>query len=256
MAFGQPKDSVASQPILISMTTLAFIGDVHGRWARLGAILALPEVQSADAVLQVGDFGFWPQTMPRLKPEHISRPFFAIDGNHEHFPWLAQNKDKLPHGITFLERASTLEVGPLTIGLLGGAASIDKAMRKAGHDWFPEEEISRAEFESIRPQMAGLDLMVSHDAPNGLRGGYWHDIEVRPHPASLKQRHMLTQLWESASPKLWVHGHHHHAHSQMLGRTLVIGLDHVHPSEGIAGGFSVVRLDADGLEVLAGVGSQ
>lgn len=148
---------------------LAFIGDVHGYFNALPHIVKnLP----ADAtVIQVGDFGIWPQTQHDwMRIGHLEKPIYFIDGNHEYFPWLQDIKEPttLPgwEGTVYIPRGSILTLEGKRIGFMGGGASVDKAFRQPGHSWFSAEEIAQDEFERLYLAEGPFDYLVTHTPPN------------------------------------------------------------------------------------------
>lgn len=140
---------------------LAFVGDVHGKFQHLNTVLA--SIPAEATVIQVGDFGAWPQPAPV-----ISRPVYFIDGNHEYFPWLKelQEPTQIWHNATYVPRGTVLELAGFRVGFLGGGESVDKVWRTPGFNWLPEESITQKDAERLLVNaQGGLDVLVTHVPP-------------------------------------------------------------------------------------------
>ena len=141
---------------------IAFVGDLHGEWARLRALAeSHPEL---DAVVQVGDFGFYPETLKRWA--RLPWPVYALDGNHEHFPLLkldAPEPYEVADGLFHLPRGIVFNLHGVRLGCLGGAESLDKAWREFKVSWWPEERIMPD--QANRLLGAKVDLLVTHCPP-------------------------------------------------------------------------------------------
>lgn len=166
---------------------IQLIGDIHGDFKTLAALVkAAPH---AAEIVQVGDFGFWPQLRDRYKaPE---RMVYFIDGNHDHCQALAgeppfDKPAELWPNATYVPRGTVLTLNGKNVLFLGGAKSIDRAWRPrynpdgGGYNpvncWFPEEVISDADTERalVRAKAVGkIDLMVTHTPPQWMVDKYF-----------------------------------------------------------------------------------
>jgi Icc-related predicted phosphoesterase len=142
---------------------LVFVGDLHGNFAAIERLR--PFLGPEDIVVQVGDFGFYPRTLGYWQ----ETPFkvYAIDGNHEDFRMV--NPDgvvtEVRPNLYYVPRGTVLELAGKKLAFLGGGASIDKAWRTAGVDWFPEEVITPSQVNRLQENMvdAGVvDYLVTH----------------------------------------------------------------------------------------------
>lgn len=102
-----------------------------------------------------------------------------IDGNHQSFPILnaypieewhgGQTHVLRPH-IRHLMRGEIFNLNNHSFFCLGGAASIDKHLRKEGRSWWPEEIPSYQEFEhaanNLRAHNMKVDYILSHTTSN------------------------------------------------------------------------------------------
>jgi predicted phosphodiesterase len=151
---------------------IGFIGDVHRSFDRLaGAVAKLPD--NVDVAIRVGDLGLHADD---LDPTGSGLPLFArkvyyITGNHDHEPcyWGISRPTEMAPNLVFVPRGTVLELDGRRIALLGGGSSIiDRAVRRPGVDWWPEERVTLADV--ARFEGAGrVDLLVSHTPPACLR---------------------------------------------------------------------------------------
>lgn len=149
-------------------------GDLHGDWGRLNALIASkrPEI-----ILQCGDFGWWPQLeVKKPIPYGLQKKWthkglktgsssvYFCDGNHEQHPVLVQDGmiHEMYDNVFHASRGSVLTLPDgRNVLFFGGAASVDKDMRTAGYDWFPEESISEVEFERCFDLDCKIDIVIT-----------------------------------------------------------------------------------------------
>lgn len=204
---------------------IGFIGDIHGFWP--GLATAVRKLEDADILIQVGDFGFWPEPCMSIE-EYIKygdflhgKKLYWIDGNHEHFTNLKRTFDvtKLEpqqHGdvenLFYIPRGTILDLDGLKFGFLGGAWSIDHERRTEGHSIFRNDEQLNDEHWHILGRE--VDFMVTHDAPfdaylaMGLPDPYPLFGVTREACDNSNQR-KLQGVLENNNPKWWIHGHYH-----------------------------------------------
>jgi len=199
------------------MTTIRFIGDVHGKWKQYKRIIG-----ECDRSIQVGDFGvgFYnhrTETYSRPPHDHMARGDHKfIRGNHDN-PSQCRSHP-------FWIRDGELIEG--RVFCVGGAMSIDKHLRTEGWDWWPDEELSYAQFlELIQAyEEAKPAVVVSHECPETVvnhvlasKGKYKYDI-----PSITRQ--FLDNLLHVHKPALWVHGHWHFDHHTVFDGVEFVGL--------------------------------
>lgn len=186
---------------------LTFIGDVHGEIALLNKRLqSLPE---ATTVIQVGDFGFWPEVERDMNHHslRVHRPLYAIDGNHEYDPWLSKLTEvtEIWPNVKFVPRGTILVVEGKKIGFLGGGDSIDKHLRKRGVSWFPGEQTTYKQAQDLwdnSERMGGIDILVTHVPPAKVK---WALFRMPALPSEF----VVGSLWKSLGfPPLYC-GHMH-----------------------------------------------
>jgi len=156
---------------------IAFIGDVHRAFDRLaGAVAGLPT--SVEIAIQVG-------------------------GNHDHEPsyrGITRPTEMAPN-LVFVPRGTVLELDGRRIAFLGGGSSIiDRAVRRRGVDWWPEEQVTLADV--ARFDGAGkVDFLVSHTPPAFV----YHFFHLPPDPSALA----VGQAWQILGRPQVVCGHLH-----------------------------------------------
>lgn len=211
-------------------------GDWHGntRWAE-HVITTASKMLNADEenpglIIQLGDFGLWPGEYGTLYLNKVIAACFAmnmrvwfIDGNHEDFSrrealripeahagdqllcWLPRGYRWIWHGRTWLA--------------LGGAVSVDKAVRAEGTSWWPEEEITAAE-EALAVCGGHADVMVTHDCPSGVvhsfgrPPSFWDEKDLA---RSDVHRERLQRVVDKVQPSHLMHGHLHRSYERTAG---------------------------------------
>ena len=196
------------------------MGDVHMDWAALNSFV---NQHKPDIILQCGDFGYWPKRELTIKERnklkhggHLLEPnmqnhtrLYWCDGNHEDF-WTLRDRtsDELWRRVYYMPRGKTLTLPDGRIVLfMGGAASVDKQWRITGLSWFPEEEITMADYEKLDPNMR-VDIVISHTCPMELpMESHLYGYEAtRLNDWSRKALSMIHQRYR---PSLWYFGHWH-----------------------------------------------
>ena len=207
------------------MKNYLFLGDTHGDLEFTERATALARKHSA-TIIQLGDWGFiWPaKHTPRktklatlsdmLLGEHTTMRF--CDGNHDDHPNLraliGSVRDRgveIAKNVIYQPRGSVHEDEDGTRFLfLGGAPSIDRALRTAGVSWWPEETITDEEHARALAAQGPIHVLVTHDAPAFPPGfspkgtlSYQRDQE-----RSMK---LVDALINHHRPALHVHGHWH-----------------------------------------------
>lgn len=225
-------------------------GDWHGNSAWATHCVSYAQERGVDAILQVGDFGWW---LPGLATTMYLRDLQDalaqagiilawIDGNHEHHPsideWVDATdgqpwSDKRYPNIVHLPRGFRWTWWGMKFLALGGAHSVDRGMRTEGASWWPREHISDAEV--ARAIDGGeVDVMITHDCPDGVdipgipsdpyedTRGAWPMAELI---ASRNHRRKLATVVTAVTPALLVHGHYHLRYEARRNGTLIQGLD-------------------------------
>lgn len=206
-------------------------GDTHGNqheWQSIDALL-----QPGDAIIITGDFGYlWcgSRREKQFFDQLAKKPYTVlfIDGNHENFDLLHALPIENWHGgrvhflrpnLIHLMRGEVYEIEGKRVFVFGGGYSLDKARRKPGVSWWPEELPSEAEYRNAEAHLRALreknqpvDYIITHTAPSdsiyylsripryGVRIDVTEDWEL----VSFLDR--VSSAW---SPKKWYFGHYH-----------------------------------------------
>ena len=194
---------------------VTFIGDVHGNY-RWHATLMLMK----PATFQVGDCGFEYDYLAGFDPAKHK----VLLGNHENYGAIAAR----PQPPSLL--VNRWGIAWDKVGFLGGAWSIDKAARVPGYDWWSEEELSDAEFDSAIDLIAALQppIIATHDCPASVFGLVHANKPAGPFGALYRRSRTgdrLEELFGLYQPELWIFGHHHRSADFKVKGTRFVGLD-------------------------------
>ena len=201
--------------------TILFAGDTHGNDQQIRYLEKRAYEHGANAIFQVGDFGYWPHTDWGLKfVEEASNaalkngiPIYWIDGNHE-------NHDALEgmHGVTpiaplvyYVPRGTVLDLDGRQILGYGGAFSVDKHYRVVGATWWPQETIDYEHLSKVADRFEGLkpDILVCHDAPYDVDLEFVYAERKNEFPQTRYNRKCLQTLVDAVEPKRIITGHYH-----------------------------------------------
>ena len=195
---------------------LTLVGDIHGNYD------AYREITSKhDWTVQVGDFGMGfahPDAAIEAQRQEILHQAFVnttgkhhfIRGNHdnphackEHGRWIEDGHFDEDHGIMYI----------------GGAWSIDRAVRTEGINWWAEEELSWDQlyalidkYERVKPE-----IVISHDCPEQVVGTMVG--KVGGHPYVCRTQQALGSMFHIHQPKRWFFGHWHVPLKMQMNRT-------------------------------------
>lgn len=216
-------------------------GDWHGNGAWAATVIRqLPDLlqnESPRLILHCGDFGIWPGAAGDRYLRDVNRHLEAVDGmiwfvdgNHEWHPALEQirqvdGKGWLRDRIWHLPRGHRWTWHGRTWLALGGAVSVDKAIRTDGKSWWAEEEITCEQAAAVS-SAGSADVLVTHDCPAGVRH------EFPPPPSSWARedldrsdvhRRRLQSVVDAVRPGHLIHGHLHRGYT----RTVDLGWGHL-----------------------------
>lgn len=191
---------------------IRLFGDLHGNFHPFRA--SLDDVPADYAVIQVGDFGAWPEDHPVTKasnldwsPPTFGRRVYWCDGNHEYFPAIDPDGDspqEIAEDTFYVPRGAVVDIHGVRVGFLGGAESIDAHMRTEGVSWFREETLRYVQALKILDN-GPVDLLVTHTPTfdmvghiSGIKDPRWN------HSAKLVQA-----AWDALGRPPMVSGHLH-----------------------------------------------
>lgn len=179
---------------------MRFIGDIHGD------IFAYENVlNGCTESVQIGDFGIG--FLSPLQEEFVDTQLHA-DGRHK---FIRGNHDDPGR---CKERPGYIEDGTYdderSILYIGGAWSIDWALRTPGYSWWEDEELSTAELAKMHELMVHHRprIVVTHDCPTSvayemfIKGKYKKQFKTRTGEA-------FEGMFHRHTPELWIFGHWH-----------------------------------------------
>jgi hypothetical protein len=232
-------------------------GDWHGNdgWARhvIGKAAQLLRREKVKLILHAGDLCVWPgeaggnflDEITDALWKHGLKLLFA-DGNHEWHPELHAMAEEHRHGggtdpvpitydedgearVLWLPRGHRWTWHRKTWMALGGAVSVDAAVRVKGKSWWPEETFTGEQLK--RATRSGkVHVMLTHDSPSAVRmsfgppPSFWDPMDLA---RSAAHREQLQDVVDKIKPELLIHGHYHRHVRQTIEPygTNVIGLD-------------------------------
>ncbi|MGO2112252.1 MAG: metallophosphoesterase family protein [Pseudoclavibacter sp.] len=218
--------------------TVALAGDWHANTDYAVASIERARAGGAEAIVHLGDFGFRfaPAYLEALDTALGGVPLYFIDGNHEHFTWLADQPldgagmrplstcvTHLPRGVRWTWRGRAWLA-------LGGAHSVDRLSREPGEAWWPEESVTLDDIE-VATAPGEADVLVCHDAPAGVPVPHVYDDGTYPaadEAAGEAHRDLVRAVVDGTWPRLIGHGHFHRHYRSTLGAATVLGLAHDH----------------------------
>lgn len=206
-------------------------GDWHSntKWAlQMLDVFASHRIKT---ILHVGDFGLWPgetgtQYISALykKLDELGMTIYVTPGNHEDYDQLAaipvgsDGLQRLTPRIIFMPRGYRWTWGEHQFISLGGAPSINFDRLVEGASWWRDEVLTMGDIMRLGQQTeqhGTVDVMISHDAPEGVRR--IEDL-ISSNPMGYSERgvryahesrKLMTAGWKIAKPKLMFHGHYH-----------------------------------------------
>ena len=226
------------------------LGDVHGAHAGLAARLGrIRDLHDIGAVILAGDFGFFPSLFADgFAGGRLPVPLYAIDGNHDDHAWLHHAEKRgeparwrEEYNLHFQPRASTVQLGGVTVGFLGGALHVDRAQYRHWYrniaNFILDHERARATrlFNQERPAM-----VVTHSCPADIGVGvranpalaahiavHVHGAGFDPGPADDCGDMELVRLWRHLHyrPAFWMFGHFHLRHDRTVEGTRFLCTD-------------------------------
>lgn len=180
-----------------------FIGDVHGKWLEYLNIIKNPRYKCSQSI-QVGDFGVGFGER-KAYAEYVRE---TMDDNHR---FIRGNHDS-PR---VLDEWQPQWIPDMTVEgntmFIGGAHSIDAALRIPEVSWWADEELSYEElsnavelYEKTKPE-----VMVTHDIPDAVARHLFGFYKDANNPSRTRQAFNTMFFQCDHKPKLWIFGHWH-----------------------------------------------
>ena len=210
------------------MRTLV-VGDTHADAQFVSNINRYARDNDVEAIVQLGDFGYGfnehANVMASIQAwldRDESHTWYWVDGNHDNHDKLremvgpGEDRDliQFQHDRCFyVPRGVVFQLGDTTCMGMGGAVSVDKAMRRPHVSWWPFEEITQMDIHVAAKAIdegADVDVMFTHDGPAS------DSLESRLSGAGYKVDHHsyanrmnLTRVVDFVRPQRLYHGHYH-----------------------------------------------
>lgn len=201
--------------------SLFITGDTHGEYGRL---LQFDQIlKPGDYMIICGDFGYIFRdnaAEQRLLDEIEKKEYklLFVDGNHENFDalyaypveeWHGGKIHRIRKNIIHLCRGQVYEIEDKKFFAFGGGYSLDKACRREGVSWWPQEMPKDEEFIEANNNLdkvgRTIDYIITHTAPESIIGmmGYKNVYEEKP------INNFFEYINESVDYKHWFMGHLH-----------------------------------------------
>ena len=196
-------------------------GDTHGEQLRFHQLAA--DMKAGDTLMVAGDFGYIYkddsyENIFLNKMEELDINICFCDGNHENFDALEKYEEMLWNGgrvhrirrnVFHLMRGQVFEIEGSKYFVMGGAYSIDRAMRKPGISWWSRELPRDGEYktavESLSRHDHSVDYIISHTAPREI-------IRLMGYTPQFKEGELtgfLEWVMYNTQYKKWFFGHLH-----------------------------------------------
>lgn len=160
-------------------------GDTHGEYDEFLNRVNQYQISKDDIVIVCGDFGFvWDTPYHRYYLAKLTAEPFTIafvDGNHEDFDllytypvttWNGGKVHKISDNIYHLMRGQCFVIEGKSFFVMGGAYSIDKAMRVEGRSWWKQELPNNIEYkiaeETLKSCDYKVDYVLTHTVPQSV----------------------------------------------------------------------------------------
>lgn len=201
---------------------LYITGDTHGEYDDFLNRIYQKGIRKGDTVIICGDFGFvWDDPYHRCFLAKLTAEPFTIafvDGNHEDFTflnahpiveWNGGNTHRIAGNIFHLMRGQHFTLEGKTFFTMGGAYSIDKAMRREGVSWWKEELPTNEEYkiadETLKQHGYEVDYVLTHNVPQSVI----HYLGLKPDLHDAELTGYFEWLYGELKFKKWFAGHYH-----------------------------------------------
>lgn len=194
------------------------VGDLHGDLMRLATLKK--HLTQDDTVIQVGDFGFYPEVIKEWKSLFEDYPcrILAVDGNHEDFNYIATFEEGIHNvvgNLFYVPRGSVLDIEGKLFGFLGGGESIDKAYRVENVSWWKQETITDEDVVKLIDNVnyRVLDYLIAHSAPTFTINAHFGPLNLRdwglPGDWTDVSAQQISRAVHTLSPRNFICGHMH-----------------------------------------------
>jgi predicted phosphodiesterase len=192
---------------------ISFLGDIHGNVGALAAVEnELKRVPAIKAIIQVGDYGWYPFLRKKFEEFKPDIPIYWIDGNHEDFTDLYDKTEvtEMAPNQFYVPRGTVLELDGKKVAFLGGAGSVDYRVNR---HWDIREVISDEQFARL-DAVESVDVLVTHTPPTCIIQKHFDPMDlVRYFGLSIDWRDpsadKVEALWKRLGCPLTLSGHMH-----------------------------------------------
>lgn len=203
-------------------------GDTHGTidYGKIKEIAKkYPSLTEKDYLIIAGDFGaVWNEKTLQedLRPYTDFRwTTLFVDGNHENFDllntypieeWNGGKVHRIAPNIIHLMRGQVFTIEGKTFFTFGGATSIDKAWRKEGVSWWPQEVPSDADICEANTNLGKVgfkvDYIVTHSCDE--KALYYPPLSTNGFRMSVfPENRILSYFEDVVDYRHWYFGHYH-----------------------------------------------
>lgn len=201
---------------------ICITGDTHGYYHEFMNRLAPLHLTAQDTIIVTGDFGFIHNTprhadaVKRLLCEDFTICF--TDGNHENFDlletfpeeeWNGGKIHRIGENILHLMRGQHFTIEGKTFFTMGGAYSMDKALRVEGETWWKQELPSPEEYRTASATLENcgfkVDYVITHTVPDSVM----HRMGIAPDPHDAEMTGFLEWVYRELQFREWFAGHFH-----------------------------------------------
>ena len=247
---------------LFSKIYFAFAGDWHGDGYWADAVIRELAKRGIKRIYQLGDFGLMPGpegkkyllTLAKALLE-TNMKLYIVLGNHDDYDRVATMKpdkdgwlklsDPAYASMYFAPRGHTWQESGLNFAALGGANSVDRLLRVEGVSWWPGEEITEEDCETLISNVKNrkwerVDVLLTHEAPAGIT---MQSMFANSHPwwlteevlfDSHTQRVRLRNAVDVLMPRIVTHGHWHYSSRNIIEGVNLNGEDYTSVVLGLA----------------------
>lgn len=199
-------------------------GDKHQAYGGLLAFIDKMKLGQNDVIIILGDMGlFWRKDKSdsthiiNVYEENYQCNLWFIDGNHENFDQL-EELNRLderglyivsPH-IRYIPRGKVLDLNGKKALCIGGADSVDKHLRTKHLSWWPQEQITQANIDTIAADY--YDYVFSHTCPYDIfteNEVFLCNLDIDQDTIDHTSEYKLQELADKISFKHWYFAHFH-----------------------------------------------
>lgn len=183
------------------MGHLYITGDKHGNKDSLYHVIQETKLANGDWLIILGDFGFiwngeWKKNLYKIS-KMTEGNLLVVLGNHENYDiiekqmasaWYEEVGNYAYHpseNVYIVFDGGYYELCGKKIFCVNGANSTDRYNRIEGRDWWPQEELTYEQMDSIACEMdkhPEVDIVCSHCTSAEIKSIMWPQYSYMPYP--------------------------------------------------------------------------